>query len=53
MKDTADDLRAEYRELAGLCRSLTPAQWRLKSDFYGWTPWDEVARLCYLSLIHI
>jgi hypothetical protein len=29
MKDTADDLRAEHRELAGLCRSLTPAQWRM------------------------
>jgi uncharacterized protein (TIGR03084 family) len=49
MKDTAADLRAEYRELAGLCRSLTPAQWRLTSDFYGWTPWDEVAHLCYFD----
>ena len=49
MKDTAADLRAEYRELAGLCRSLMHAQWRLTSDFYGWTPWDEVAHLCYFD----
>lgn len=49
MKDTANDLRAEYRELAELCRTLAPAQWRLKSDFYGWTPWDEIAHLCYFD----
>jgi len=49
MKDAADDLRAEYRELAGLCRALTPAQWRLPGPFYGWTPWDEVAHLCYFD----
>lgn len=49
MKDAADDLRAEYRELAELCRTLTPAQWRLKSDFHGWTPWDEIAHLCFFD----
>jgi uncharacterized protein (TIGR03084 family) len=49
MKDTADDLRAEYRALADLCRTLTPAQWRLRSEFYGWTPWDEVAHLCFFD----
>ncbi|SCK25889.1 TIGR03084 family protein [Variovorax sp. HW608] len=49
MKDTATDLRAEYRELADLCRTLTPAQWRLQSAFYGWTPWDEVAHLCFFD----
>lgn len=49
MKDAADDLRAEYRELAGLCRALTPAQWRQPGAFYGWTPWDEVAHLCFFD----
>jgi len=49
MKDTANDLRAEYRELADFCRTLAPAQWRLRSDFYGWTPWDEIAHLCYFD----
>lgn len=49
MKDTADDLRAEYRELADLCRTLTPAQWRLKSCFYDWSPWDEVAHLLFFD----
>jgi uncharacterized protein (TIGR03084 family) len=49
MKDIADDLRAEYRELADLCRTLTPAQWRLKSSFYDWAPWDEVAHLCFFD----
>ncbi|VTU39917.1 TIGR03084 family metal-binding protein [Variovorax sp. PBL-E5] len=49
MKQGTDDLRAEYRELADLVRSLSPAQWRLKSDFYGWTPWDEIAHLCFFD----
>lgn len=49
MKDTAADLRAEYLELIALCRTLTPAQWRLQSLFYGWTPWDEVAHLCFFD----
>ena len=49
MKETADDLRAEYQELVDLCRTLTPAQWRLRSEFYGWTPWDEVAHLCFFD----
>ena len=49
MSDTITDLRAEYSELAALARTLTPAQWRLKSEFYGWTPWDEIAHLCYFD----
>ncbi|MDM0018250.1 TIGR03084 family metal-binding protein [Variovorax saccharolyticus] len=49
MKDTADDLRAEYGALADLCRTLAPAQWRLASHFHGWTPWDEIAHLCYFD----
>jgi len=49
MQQTSDDLRDEYRGLADLARELTPAQWRLRSDFYGWTPWDEVAHLCFFD----
>ena len=49
MKDTCPDLLAEYRELAALADSLTPQQWQQRSEFYGWTPWDEVAHLCYFD----
>jgi len=49
MNETTGDLRAEYLELAALARTLTLAQWRLKSKFYGWTPWDEIAHLCYFD----
>jgi len=47
--DIALDLLAEYRELAALCDTLTPAQWRAPSAFYDWTPWDEIAHLCYFD----
>jgi uncharacterized protein (TIGR03084 family) len=47
--DTALELLAEYRDLAALCATLTPAQWRTASEFYGWTPWDEIAHLCYFD----
>lgn len=50
MTDTmATDLRAEQAELAHLCADLSPADWRLPSDFYGWSAWDEVAHLCYFD----
>jgi uncharacterized protein (TIGR03084 family) len=45
----ADDLRAEYAALAALCRTLTPEQWRAQTAFYGWTPWDEIAHLCFFD----
>jgi uncharacterized protein (TIGR03084 family) len=43
--DITTDLRAEHAQLADLCRTLTQAQWRVQGDFYGWTPWDEIAHL--------
>jgi len=46
---TALELRDEYRDLDALCASLTREQWRLRSAFHGWTPWDEVAHLCYFD----
>lgn len=49
MKDICRDLLAEYRELDALCATLTPSQWLLRSEFFGWTPWDEIAHLCYFD----
>ncbi|NEX63702.1 TIGR03084 family metal-binding protein [Noviherbaspirillum galbum] len=49
MKDLCADLLAEYDALAGLCATLTPEQWRRKTQFFGWTPWDEIAHLCYFD----
>lgn len=49
MNDAVAELRAEHEELAELARTLTPAQWRLPTKFYGWTPWDEIAHLCYFD----
>ena len=49
MQDTCRDLLAEYQSLADLCETLTPAQWQTRSTFFGWTPWDEIAHLCYFD----
>jgi len=49
MKDICADLLAEYGELAALAENLTAPQWLLRSEFYGWTAWDEVAHLCYFD----
>lgn len=49
MKDTSADLLAEYRELAELAQALTPEQWQASTAFHGWTPWDEIAHLCYFD----
>ena len=49
MRDICQDLLAEYRELASLCDTLTPSQWLMRSAFYDWTPWDEIAHLCYFD----
>ncbi|MFV0680184.1 TIGR03084 family metal-binding protein [Ottowia sp.] len=49
MQDTCRDLLDEYRDLADFCATLNPGDWRRETDFYGWTPWDEVAHLCYFD----
>lgn len=49
MKDICRDLAAEYDELSALAGSLVGQQWQLRSAFYGWTPWDEIAHLCYFD----
>ena len=49
MRDICRDLLHEYRDLAALCETLAPSQWLMRSEFYGWTPWDEIAHLCYFD----
>jgi uncharacterized protein (TIGR03084 family) len=49
MRDLTRDLLAEYRALAELCETLTPVQWGQRTDFYGWTPWDEIAHLLFFD----
>lgn len=49
MSDTTDDLRDEYKQLADLCATLDADTWRRPSEFYGWTPWDEIAHLCFFD----
>lgn len=49
MQEICRDLLAEYQDLARLCETLTPEQWLQRSEFYGWTPWDEIAHLCYFD----
>lgn len=49
MKDVCADLIEEYNELASLAQKLTPEQWQLKTAFFGWTPWDEIAHLCFFD----
>lgn len=49
MQDICPDLLDECRELVQLCRTLPPEQWLKRSEFCGWTPWDEIAHLCYFD----
>jgi uncharacterized protein (TIGR03084 family) len=49
MKDLCADLLAEYSQLAALAEALTPHQWVQKTPFSDWTPWDEIAHLCYFD----
>jgi uncharacterized protein (TIGR03084 family) len=49
MKELCADLLAEYEALAALADTMTPAQWRQPTAFYGWTPWDEIAHLCFFD----
>ncbi|HSV45137.1 MAG TPA: TIGR03084 family metal-binding protein [Ramlibacter sp.] len=49
MKNMACDLLAEYEALAVTARGLTAAQWAVPTGFFHWTPWDEIAHLCYFD----
>lgn len=49
MKELCADLLAEYEALAALAGTMTPTQWQRRTQFYGWTPWDEIAHLCFFD----
>lgn len=49
MQELCTDLLEEHYDLADLVAGMDPADWHVKTDFYGWTPWDEVAHLCYFD----
>lgn len=49
MKELCADVLAEYEALAGLAARMSPAQWQQKTQFYGWTPWDEIAHLYFFD----
>lgn len=49
MRALCDDLLAEYRALAGLCRDMDAAQWSRPGPFHGWSAWDQVAHLLYFD----
>ena len=49
MHSICQDLLAEYQSLAALCEELTADQWQQRTQFHNWTPWDEIAHLCYFD----
>lgn len=49
MQTICNDLLTEYQALAALCEGLTAQQWQQQTHFYNWTPWDEIAHLCYFD----
>lgn len=49
MQAICQDLLNEYQSLAAVCEELTPAEWKTATLFYNWTPWDEIAHLCYFD----
>jgi uncharacterized protein (TIGR03084 family) len=45
MRDLCRDLLDEYSELAALAELLRPEEWHAQTDFYRWSPYDELAHL--------
>lgn len=43
------DLLAEYDDLAELVTPFGEREWALRTGFYNWTPWDEIAHLLYFD----
>ncbi|MCX7634863.1 MAG: maleylpyruvate isomerase family mycothiol-dependent enzyme, partial [Syntrophales bacterium] len=50
MQAICADLLTEYNELAALAETLTDEQWEMETPFYQWTPWDEIAHLCFFDM---
>jgi len=49
MQQICGELLGECRALADLCRGMSASQWRVPTDFHGWTPWDEIAHLAFFD----
>lgn len=49
MLQISSDLLAQYQEVLALCETLTDSQWHTATAFHGWTPWDQVAHLCFFD----
>ncbi len=47
------DLLAEAEELHGFLCTLEEADWRRKTTFMCWTPWDVVAHLHFFDLVSL
>ncbi|MGB9499398.1 MAG: TIGR03084 family metal-binding protein [Dissulfuribacterales bacterium] len=49
MKQICSDLDAQYQELDGLVAGLDENRWYLKTPFYKWTIFDEVAHIAFFD----
>lgn len=49
MREIVSQLVSECRSLSALCETMSLEQWGRATDFYGWTPWDEIAHLAYFD----
>lgn len=49
MQPLCADLLDEYADLAALADGLSADAWRRPTAFFDWSPWDEVAHLCYFD----
>ena len=49
MKKICSDLKAQYQELDDLVTELDEKQWHLKTPFFNWTIFDEVAHIAFFD----
>ena len=49
MKAICSDLKDQYDELDGLVKDLTEDQWSLKTPFFSWSVFDEVAHVAFFD----
>ena len=49
MKQICSDLEAQYQEFDDLVAGLDEKQWRLKTPFFEWTIFDEVAHIAFFD----
>ncbi len=49
MKAICSDLKDQYDELDGLVKGLTEDQWSLRTPFFSWSIFDEVAHVAFFD----